>query len=118
VDIEIFDINEEHVVQAILDQAKKVKVRMIVDRRMSKGRSSAVPALIAAGVEIRFGKQKGIMHNKLTIVDGRMIELGSFNCSHGAANSNQENQLYLGSQEIVNKYVDGYELIWSRSSSD
>jgi phosphatidylserine/phosphatidylglycerophosphate/cardiolipin synthase-like enzyme len=49
------------------------------------------------------------MHNKFTLVDGTRLETGSFNYSHQASTANQENQLYLGTPEIVARYKARFE---------
>ena len=102
-DIAIFDINLGGLTNHIIQKAKSVPVRMVVDRKQAKQDShSAVAILIRAGIPIRFGAQKGIMHNKFVIVDGKtehaMLETGSFNQTHGAAYSNNENQIYRQSE--------------------
>jgi len=38
--------------------------------------------------------------------------LGSFNFTHGAAFKNQENQLYLASPVIIQKYQDHFQKMW------
>lgn len=112
VDIAIYDINEDQVVNSLLAQARRVRVRVVVDRIQSKGSHSAVPLLLKAGVSLRYGRQRGIMHNKFIIVDGQRIELGSFNFTHHAAAANQENQLYLATPSVVSRYRSRFEKIW------
>jgi phosphatidylserine/phosphatidylglycerophosphate/cardiolipin synthase-like enzyme len=114
-DIAVYDINLDQVVHQILVQARKIPVRVLVDRRQSKGSKSLVPLLIKAGAQVRFGKQKGIMHDKFTIADGRMLETGSFNYTHGAADLNQENQVYLATPKIVERYKKRFDLSWNEA---
>ena len=116
-DIAIFDINLDQIVHEILVKSKTIKVRLIVDTRESKGKNSAVPLLLKAGVNVRYGRQKGIMHNKFAIVDGKMIETGSFNYTNGAAFKNNENLIYLNTPSIVSKYIERFEKIWGQSSN-
>jgi len=117
-DIAIFDINLGGLVNHIIEKAKKVPVRMLVDRRQAKtDPHSAVAILLRAGIPLRYGTQRGIMHNKFVIVDGRtdraMMETGSFNQTHGAAYSNNENQIYLASPKVLDRYKKRFEKIWS-----
>jgi phosphatidylserine/phosphatidylglycerophosphate/cardiolipin synthase-like enzyme len=112
IDIAIYDINLEPLVQELVTQSKKIPVRMIVDQRQSKEANSSVPALINLGVNIRYGHQRGIFHNKFMIVDGKMIETGSFNYTHNAAQNNNENQVYLAIPVIVESYAKRFEELW------
>lgn len=114
-DIAIFDINLDQLVHSILVKAKTIKVRMVVDGRQAKGDHSLVSTLQKGGVDVRFGKQKSLMHNKFTIVDGKIIETGSFNYTYNATKNNNENQIYLDSPAIVSTYVSRFDTIWSQA---
>ncbi len=117
-DIAIYDLNLAPMTNHFLDAAKKgLKVRVLVDRRQAMTEKSLVPKLVASGADVRLGKQRGIMHNKFVIVDGKMIETGSFNFTNGAAFSNNENQLYLADPAIVKRYRDRFEELWERADS-
>jgi mitochondrial cardiolipin hydrolase len=116
-DIAIFDINLGGLVNHIIEKAKTVPVRMLVDRNQAKTPYSGVQTLLRAGIPLRYGHQRGIMHNKFVIVDGRtdhaMLETGSFNQTHGAAYKNNENQIYLASPKVLDRYKKRFEKIWS-----
>lgn len=112
VDIAIFDINLTPIVDAIVEQSQKVKVRLVVNRKLSKDSAPAIERFKENKMFYRVGKQKGIMHNKFTIVDGRRLETGSFNYTNGAAHSNQENQIYLSSPTILDQYKVRFQKMW------
>ena len=114
-DIAIYDINIDELVHHILMKSKDVKVRIVVDQRQSKGDHSLVATLIKAGASVRYGKQRGIMHNKFIIRDSAMVETGSFNFTNHASTSNNENQVYLANPKIVERYVNRFESIWDRA---
>jgi phosphatidylserine/phosphatidylglycerophosphate/cardiolipin synthase-like enzyme len=111
-DIAIYDINLDELVHHLLVKARSIPVRVVVDRKQAKGEHSLVPTLIKGGVQVRYGHQRGIMHNKFVIVDGERLELGSFNYTHHAAQANQENQVYLFKPGIVERYKKRFEKIW------
>ena len=73
--------------------------------------------LIKAGAKVRYGRQRGIMHHKFVIVDGKLLETGSFNFTNGAANSNQENQVYLATPKIVERFKKRFDQSWSEGFS-
>lgn len=116
IDIAIYDINLDKLVHEILVASKKIPVRIVVDRRQSKGDHSLVSLLIKAGAKVRYGKQRGIMHDKFTVIDGKMIETGSFNYTNHASVANQENQVYLTTPAIVDRYKIRFEKMWDDAS--
>jgi len=113
-DIAIFDITHEKIVHEILvaKVSRKIPVRVVVDTRQSKGQHSLVSLLIKGGANVRFGKQRGVMHNKFTILDGKMLQTGSFNYTNAAATKNNENQIYLSNPAIIEQYQKRFEELW------
>jgi phosphatidylserine/phosphatidylglycerophosphate/cardiolipin synthase-like enzyme len=112
IDVAIFDINLDNLVHILLKQSKTRRVRILVDKRQAKGSHSLVPLLIKAGAQVRYGRQRGVMHNKFMIVDGAMLETGSFNYTNHAAQANSENQVYLANPTIVSRYKQRFERLW------
>jgi len=113
IDIAIYDINLDQLVHHLLVKSKKIPVRIVVDRRQARGQHSLVPLLVKAGARVRFGHQRGIMHNKFAIIDGKRLELGSFNYTNHASTANNENQLYLAIPAVVARYRQRFETIWN-----
>ena len=111
-DIAVYDITHPKLVHEILVASKKIAVRVVVDQRQSKGTHSLVSTLIKGKVPVKFGYQRGIMHHKFTLVDGKRLETGSYNYSDNATFRNQENQIYLSEPTIVKKFQDQFEQMW------
>jgi phosphatidylserine/phosphatidylglycerophosphate/cardiolipin synthase-like enzyme len=112
IDVAIYDINLDEVVHQILVKSKTTRVRVIVDKKQAKGSHSAVPLLLKSGVDVRYGHQRGIMHDKFTIIDGARVETGSFNYTHHASQANQENQIYLNEPSAVSRFAQRFEKMW------
>ena len=112
IDLAIYDLNLKELTHELIQKSAKITVRVLVDRRQTKSKGSTVKDLRAAGIPVRYGRQKGIMHNKFILIDGRMMEVGSFNYTLGASHRNQENQLYLVSPPILKKYAAHFEQMW------
>jgi len=118
IDVAIYDINEPGIVGAILKaQAQGVRIRIVCDKVQAAGPHSAIKKLADAGVPLRYGHQKGIMHNKFAILDGGWLETGSFNYTVHASQDNQENQLYTTDALALQRYKARFELIWAGATS-
>jgi phosphatidylserine/phosphatidylglycerophosphate/cardiolipin synthase-like enzyme len=113
-DMAIYSITLPDLEKAI-ESAKShnVQIRLVVDRVQAKGASSLVGALEKAGIPIKIGNVKGIMHDKYTIVDGSMIETGSFNYSANATDDNAENQIYMSDPTVIENYTANFNALWS-----
>jgi len=115
-DIAVFDLNLDQLVHSILLNAKRgVRVRVLVDRRQSKGAYSLVSTLVKGGVDVRLGAQRGLMHHKFTVLDRKRLETGSFNYTAHASRANQENQIYLDDPAIVSRFMARFEKSWANS---
>ncbi|MBM4252492.1 MAG: hypothetical protein FJ146_11015 [Deltaproteobacteria bacterium] len=114
-DLAVYDINLDQLVHHVALAAKRMPVRVLVDLRQSKGEHSLVTTLIKAGVDVRYGRQRGVMHNKFIIRDGTMLETGSFNFTNHATMANNENQIYLDKPEVVARYQKRFEEIWVKA---
>jgi phosphatidylserine/phosphatidylglycerophosphate/cardiolipin synthase-like enzyme len=114
-DIAVFDLTHPQIVHEILLASKRGKVRVLVDKRQSKGTHSLISTLVRAGLEVRSGRQRGIMHHKFMIIDGQELETGSFNFTEGASFRNQENQVYLKDPEVVKIFRAQFEKMWAEA---
>jgi len=53
------------------------------------------------------------MHNKIAIIDGRILFTGSYNWSKPAEEKNQENLLeFIDEEEIINVYQERLDYLW------
>ena len=85
-------------VRALLHAHKRgVAIRLLVDHnsnvrddRSGKARA-ALSTLATAGISVRTIGAYAIHHDKVIIVDGQTVELGSYNYSDAAARRNSEN---------------------------
>jgi len=115
-DVAVFDVTHPKIIHEILVASKKVPTRILVDRRQSKGKHSLVSTLLKANANVRFGKQRGLMHNKFVIVDGAMIQTGSFNYTMGATEKNNENQIYIANPAVIARYQARFDEIWEKAA--
>jgi phosphatidylserine/phosphatidylglycerophosphate/cardiolipin synthase-like enzyme len=115
-DVAVFDLTHEKIVHEILVASRRVPVRVVVDRRQSKGPHSLVSTLVKAKVPVRFGRQRGVMHHKFAIVDGVTLQTGSFNYTDSATRRNRENQLYLADPAIVGAYRKEFDRLWDEGA--
>ena len=88
------------VARALLAAKKRgVDVKIVADQKNNtsedrSGKARAALSLLAeAGADVRVINAYAIHHDKVVIVDGETVELGSFNYSDAAAHRNSENVL-------------------------
>ena len=63
---------------------------------------------------MRGTKANGIMHHKMVIYDGRVVQTGSFNWTDNASCCSWENSFFLAEQKVVRRYQEKFDRMWNR----
>lgn len=124
--VAIFTFTDTEIASSLKDAARKVPVQVCADEEQtlySKGTSNLQTALLedleSAGVEVRLGtgKDGGILHDKFSIIDERLVFTGSFNYTLSAVERNQENLVLLNDPRIATDYELQFQQIWKSCAS-
>jgi phosphatidylserine/phosphatidylglycerophosphate/cardiolipin synthase-like enzyme len=80
-------------------------VRVILDRSQRTEKYSAADFLANSNIITRIDAAHSIAHNKVMIIDSRIVITGSFNFTDAAEDRNAENQLIIRSNELAARDV-------------
>jgi len=130
IELALYEFTLPKVLEALRRAKKrKVKVRIIMDYThvFPKGlnhegepreRSEEVQALMDQGFELRVlrgVRSGGIMHQKVAIFDGRMVNFGSYNWAKTAEENHFESVKFEDARERVAFYVKMWDWMWGYS---
>ncbi len=107
--------------QAIADSliaanARGVEIKVVLDKSQASRRDSKYEQLLMAGIPTKIDKQYQIMHNKFMIIDGEIVETGSFNYTESAEKRNAENVLVIyHNPELAQHYYNAWQKLWDES---
>jgi len=106
----------QNVAEALISAHDRgIEVKIVFDKSQGSSYSQYV-ILKAAGIEVRNDTNPdGIMHNKVAIIDNRIVITGSFNWTNSAENSNNENLIVIRSVDVASRYESEFQKIWSQS---
>jgi phosphatidylserine/phosphatidylglycerophosphate/cardiolipin synthase-like enzyme len=82
-----------------------VQVYGIFERRGSGDAHSEYHKMKLEGLHIKLDRNRGLMHHKVIVIDGRRVITGSYNFSRNARVSNDENVLIVDNKEIAAAYL-------------
>lgn len=112
---------------AALVQAKKrgVAVQVVVDREFdgrnqsSKGKyfdANKIPLRRLSGMKSKNSdRDAGLMHQKFAVIDRKIVFTGSYNWTHSADNSNDENLLlFREAGALAEEYRQAFLRLWER----
>ena len=89
-----------------------VDVQGIFEKRRVNNLYSEYNAMKNAGLPVVVDENKGTMHHKVIVIDGKTVITGSYNFSKSAETRNNENLLVIkGNQEIAAAYLSEFERI-------
>ena len=58
-------------------------------------------------------RHAGIMHNKIAVIDGKVLFTGSYNWTKSAEERNEENLLeFIDEEEIIKVYQERLDYLW------
>ncbi len=119
-DVAIYSITQPDIAAAIEAAHRRgVRVRIVSDEGQSRDRHSEVYYLRSRGIPIRlsggFRGQRSLMHNKFAILDGNLVETGSFNWTISANSYNFENAIFIADPEVAARYEREFDHIWAQA---
>ncbi|MDA8243666.1 MAG: phospholipase D-like domain-containing protein [Elusimicrobia bacterium] len=119
-DIVTFSFSSRVLAEAVTDANRRgVKVRFLMDRNMAKG-SGLAKLLFSAGVPFRWGigrNDKGALHDKFAILDGQVMETGSFNWTSNASRHSFENVIFTNDAEAVKAYQAVFDWLYDHAQA-
>ncbi len=117
IDIASFDFTLPSVTNALIAAKRRgVQVRMVLDEKNGQQQLKASEAaniqpldalqtLTDAGIPVvDGGRSNGLMHNKMIIIDGATLFMGSWNMSYNDTFRNNNNLLQITSQKLIANY--------------
>ncbi|WP_213643766.1 phospholipase D-like domain-containing protein [Paenibacillus lautus] len=116
-DIAIYSINYEPIVDAVIDAAKRgVHVRLITDATHAEEKGKQAKALEnirSAGIPVKVNAHNGKMHLKMMIADGTKVEMGSFNYLQSAVEENDDVAVIIQDEATGASFESAFNNMWN-----
>ncbi len=126
IDIAIHGLALREIAAALLRAKKRgVRVRIVMNQthvfpeKPRDTRTAEVQMLLDQGFEmkmLRGGDMFGVMHNKIAIFDGQILETGSYNWTHAADTWHWENAMFHAEQSRIKAHQAYWNWMWSIAS--
>lgn len=85
-------------------------VEILLDKSDKTGKGSQLPLFVSNHVHVLIDDKHAIAHNKIMILDHKVVLTGSFNFTNAAEHSNAENSIHLFSPALANKYLENWNV--------
>jgi len=119
IDIAMYSFTSEPAAEALVRAKERgVRVRILLDKLQAAGHYSRYQYFLDNGIRAITDVHGGIMHNKIAIIDGRILLTGSFNWTKSAEERNEENLLlFIDEEEIIRIYQMRLNYLWGFNDS-
>jgi phosphatidylserine/phosphatidylglycerophosphate/cardiolipin synthase-like enzyme len=91
-------------------QERHVNVQIILD-----GKTKAPDYLLHSSLPIYIERMPGLAHNKVMIIDGKIVLTGSYNFTKAAKQRNAENLIKIKDSVIANQYMTNWQMHFKRA---
>ena len=108
--VQAYSFTSVPIAKALVDAHKRgVNIQVILDKSQRTEKYSSADFVQHAGIPIRIDAQHAIAHNKVMVIDGRIVITGSFNFTKAAEESNAENLLIIDDAQLAQKYARNWQ---------
>ena len=115
--VQAYGFTHNAIAQALLRaQQRGVRVAVLLDQKSSSTNRYVIDLLQSSQVELRFDGEHAIAHNKVMVIDQRIVVTGSFNFTNSADTRNAENLLVLESPVLAARYHANWQSHWAHGS--
>jgi phosphatidylserine/phosphatidylglycerophosphate/cardiolipin synthase-like enzyme len=116
--VQAYGFTHNAIAQALLRAHQRgVRVAVLLDQKSSSTNRYVIDLLQSNQVELRFDGEHAIAHNKVMVIDQRIVVTGSFNFTNSADTRNAENLLVLESPSLAARYQANWQNHWAHGSS-
>lgn len=124
INISIYSFTNKEIAKALKDVARKgVSINIIYDKESNQNNPKStigylskyknIQTCLLSGKSARNNKYKGLMHQKMAIIDRNVLILGSANWSKNAFENNYETLIMTSNPQSIEKALKTYSQMFS-----
>jgi phosphatidylserine/phosphatidylglycerophosphate/cardiolipin synthase-like enzyme len=109
--IQAYSFTSKPIAQALIGAQKRgIRITAVLDKANRTQKYSAATFLKNMGIPVYIDDKHAIAHNKIMIIDNRVVITGSFNFTMAAETKNAENLLIIEDlPELTRAYRDNFQ---------
>jgi phosphatidylserine/phosphatidylglycerophosphate/cardiolipin synthase-like enzyme len=105
--VQAYNFTSAPIAKALVSAKERgVDVKVILDKSQTSKRYTIANYLAHHNIPVWIDNKPAIAHNKVMILDGKMVSTGSFNFTKAANNKNAENIISIKDKKLAEIYTD------------
>src|SRR5437016_8821696 len=114
--VQAYSFTSAPIAKALVEaQRRGLHVAVILDKSQRTEKYSSADFLNNSGVPTYIDAKHAIAHNKIMVIDGRIVLTGSFNFTTAAEEHNAEHLLVINDPILAAPYTDNWKAHFSHS---
>ena len=107
--VQAYGITSSEIVnQLIAAHNRGLHIRVLLDKSNLNDKYSKMDQLQNAGIDVSIDRVPGIAHNKVMIIDNKIVIAGSFNFTNSADKRNAENVTVINNTLVAQQYLQNW----------
>ncbi len=109
--VQAYSFTDTEIAQELVKSHQSgITISTILDKSNKSGNHSKIDILLKGGIPVFIDTVSGIAHNKVIIIDNKIVITGSYNFSKAAYSKNAENLITINSPELAEKYTNNWTI--------
>ena len=107
--VQAYSFTSAPIAKALVDAHKRgVNIEVILDKSNLTEKYSSADFVSHAGIATYIDSKHAIAHNKIMVIDGKVVITGSFNFTKAAESNNAENLLVITDSALAATYTTNW----------
>lgn len=108
-----YSFTDNETADLLIEKSKEIEIKGVMEKQGTTSKYSQFSRLNKNSVEVRYDKNKQIMHSKVFIIDKKVVVTGSLNPSKNGYYENNENIVVIEDEEIAGEYVAEFKTLFN-----
>lgn len=110
----MYSFTSEPIAEAMVRAKERgIKIRILMDKQQAGGKYSKYQYFVDNGISVIRDIHARIVHNKIAVIDEKILFTGSFNWTKSAEERNEENLLeFIDEAEVIEVYQKRLDYLW------
>ena len=107
--VQAYALTSKPIVEALIEaKNRNVSVHVLCDESQSRTPYSRVAQLKKGGISVEIDPVGGLAHNKVMVIDEKVLLTGSYNWTNAANTKNAENLLVIEDQKMIQIFKENW----------
>lgn len=115
--VQAYNYTDDEISTALINaKGRGCRVVVVLDRVSPNQKGSQAEVTARASIPIRVDRKHKIQHNKIIVIDGKVVITGSFNFTNNAQHYNAENLVIITNAPTTSdRFRDNFLTCWEHS---